>query len=988
MKPRWTFARKLIAALMAVVAVQLTVLALLVRGQTSRQVENVVARTLGEAGRAFQNLERNRWEEAERFAVLLAGGTRLRAELGVLAGSRSDPELMELVRGRAEYQADLVGVELGSLILTYHDPDGYSLWSWEGPAGRLLTGDDPLSLLPSFDAAWDAESGDTRSYRVVGDNLYRVHTRLEFAAGQPVGGVSVGLRVQERDALNVRDVVGSDLCFVAEGRCLVGTPMADPEELVAAAAAHGEGEADDPIQVRTSPEGERHAYVAQPLEDSEEVSMALAVPLEPVLLPFGRINLALFLGGIASLILAGILSAVLAHSLTRPLRDLTAATEQVARGELEVEVPVTTGDELGMLARSFNAMTGGLRLKEQYRGVLNKVVSPDVAEELMAGAVELGGETRRITVLFGDLRGFTAQTQEMEPQEVIELLNECMADLSAAVDAEGGVVDKFVGDEIMALFGAPVSRGDDAHRALATAIRMQQAIENLNARRARDGQPPLRLGIGISTGEAVVGNMGAPNRLNYTAVGTTVNLGARLCSGAADGEILASPATVEEAARASELDVESLGTRDFKGFAHPLEVFRVNALRRRTGSRGPRPTALLALLLPGLALLGGAPASAQEGAWPTLEEVGYWSSATGRVQFALSGRLDLEGYFPRDSAPGLMRGDEAFFAPRVRLFGDLFIGERFLLTAEGRVDRGHAPAPRDLELRLEQLYLQFGPYGAVTFTAGRFISPFGSWPERHLTEADPFIRPPLPYDHPTVLTKGAIPADDAEFLLWREMGAERRPAGLPPIWDAPYPIGAQMELAPGDLVLKVALLNSAPGSDPAAWNWDGDRMTNPNIALSASWFPRPELRFSAWWNKGPWLLVDAPGGTYDATGYDQRIWGVGGEYRRGGTVVRAEYFRDLWKVPNLTYDPKETMWTAEVQQDLLAGWYVAARYGMLDFSSYQGEEWDDDATRIQVASGFRLARNAGVVGEWLVSGSDGDPAPEEDLLSLRLWWSF
>ncbi len=137
-------------------------------------------------------------------------------------------------------------------------------------------------------------------------------------------------------------------------------------------------------------------------------------------------------------------------------------------------------------------MTRGLLLRERYRSVLNKVVSQDVAEELMKGDVELGGENRLVTVLFADIRGFTTMTEGMEPQEVIGLLNECMEHLSEAIDAEGGVVDKFIGDEVMAVFGAPATQDDHARRAVSAALRMREDMAAFNAVRRVRGDVPDR----------------------------------------------------------------------------------------------------------------------------------------------------------------------------------------------------------------------------------------------------------------------------------------------------------------------------------------------------------------------------------------------------------------------------------------------------------------------------------------------------------------
>jgi adenylate cyclase len=255
------------------------------------------------------------------------------------------------------------------------------------------------------------------------------------------------------------------------------------------------------------------------------------------------------------------------------------AAGRVAEGDYRVTVESNRKDELGRLADSFNEMTAGLRLKEQYRGVLDKVVSKDVAEELIEGGLELGGETRDVAVLFADIRGFTALTEGMAPEAVITLINACMEGMSGAIEAEGGVVDKYIGDELMAVFGAPVSRGDDAGRAVRAALRIQEGLAELNVQRRAEGAEPIGVGVGVNAGTAVAGNMGSSNRLNYTVLGEAVNLASRLCGLAPAGEIYVSEATAERVS--GSIAVEPIGAHQLKGFSKDCHVFRV-----RPGARG------------------------------------------------------------------------------------------------------------------------------------------------------------------------------------------------------------------------------------------------------------------------------------------------------------------------------------------------------------------------------------------------------------------
>jgi adenylate cyclase len=194
----------------------------------------------------------------------------------------------------------------------------------------------------------------------------------------------------------------------------------------------------------------------------------------------------------------------------------------------------------------------------------------------MKGDVDLGGENRLVTVLFADIRGFTALTEGMEPQAVIGLLNECMEYLSQAIDAEAGVVDKFIGDEVMGVFGAPVTQDDHARRAVAAALRMKDGMAAFNSVREGRGDVPLGIGVGINSGLAVAGNMGSSNRLNYTVVGDVVNLASRLAGQAVAGQILISGATLRLAGEG--IIAPPLGGRELKGFSSAVEVYSVEAL--------------------------------------------------------------------------------------------------------------------------------------------------------------------------------------------------------------------------------------------------------------------------------------------------------------------------------------------------------------------------------------------------------------------------
>lgn len=204
-----------------------------------------------------------------------------------------------------------------------------------------------------------------------------------------------------------------------------------------------------------------------------------------------------------------------------------------------------------------------------------RLLSPAIAEQVISGAVEVKkyGEVRETTVLFTDIRGFTSMSEKTDAREVVDMLNEYFELMVEIIFANEGTLDKFVGDEIMALYGAPVSHPDDAYRAVKTAYEMLQALADFNTSREAIGKPPVLIGVGVNTGEMVAGYLGSSRALEYTVIGDAVNAGARLCSHAKAGQIVISEVTY--AAVKDYFEVEELPPAQVKGKEKALRVFNV-----------------------------------------------------------------------------------------------------------------------------------------------------------------------------------------------------------------------------------------------------------------------------------------------------------------------------------------------------------------------------------------------------------------------------
>lgn len=223
-----------------------------------------------------------------------------------------------------------------------------------------------------------------------------------------------------------------------------------------------------------------------------------------------------------------VLVVLLAQSITKPILDVVARVKRIEAGDYGQEVQAKGSDEIAELANSINTMASGLAEKEKVRDLLGKVVSHEIAEELLSKTIELGGEEKVVTVLFADIKGFTSLCESTPPKEVLTLLNNYLSSITEVIEDNRGVVDKYTGDSVMALFGAPISRSNDASNAVATTLAIQQAMRRLNENSIAIGLAAIEAGIGVHTGLVVAGNLGSQNRLNYTVVGDSVNLSARL----------------------------------------------------------------------------------------------------------------------------------------------------------------------------------------------------------------------------------------------------------------------------------------------------------------------------------------------------------------------------------------------------------------------------------------------------------------------------
>jgi adenylate cyclase len=219
---------------------------------------------------------------------------------------------------------------------------------------------------------------------------------------------------------------------------------------------------------------------------------------------------------------------LVSSNLTKSLRDMIRVLGAVRNGQFDLRVRVTSNDEIGYAGDVINEMNRGLQERDFIKETFGKYVASEVRDEILAGRVPLDGEMKEVTVLFADLRNFTPMVEAYPPKEVVQIINRYFKEMAEAIRTHHGLVLQFIGDEIEAVFGAPLSRPDHPVMAVQAALDMQKRLRSVNESLQRRGYPPLAHGIGIHTGEVLAANIGSPDRLSYALVGDTVNLASRL----------------------------------------------------------------------------------------------------------------------------------------------------------------------------------------------------------------------------------------------------------------------------------------------------------------------------------------------------------------------------------------------------------------------------------------------------------------------------
>jgi class 3 adenylate cyclase len=279
--------------------------------------------------------------------------------------------------------------------------------------------------------------------------------------------------------------------------------------------------------------GKERLFVYRPVRNPATVNprpLALIVEIDAAeaLAPIRSLAAEYCIGLFLLLLLCSIVGWQLVTAINKPVGRLVRFARIVQGGDLTQRVEVIGHDEIGQLGGALNEMVRGLGERDRMKEIFGRYVTTQVSEKILKGQINLGGKRRCLTMLFSDIRNFTAMAETMAPEDVVSFLNEYFSEMVDAVFEQSGVLDKFIGDGLLAVFGSIEEMPDHPRRAVLTALRMKALLGKINGERGAVGKPPIAIGIGVHTDEVVVGNIGSRQRLEYTVIGDGVNTCSRV----------------------------------------------------------------------------------------------------------------------------------------------------------------------------------------------------------------------------------------------------------------------------------------------------------------------------------------------------------------------------------------------------------------------------------------------------------------------------
>jgi adenylate cyclase len=545
----------------------------------SREIERTLDRQLLTTGEVFAALLKERGARLETNSILLASDFALKSAVA----THFDPSTYEpaTLASAAQSWQERIGVdlfwitdEIGSVLVasSKKDRSGEGIEDFS-PLKEAIETEEPAAGIAEIDG-----------------QLFQLVAVPVFAP-DVIGFMLLGEAVDDKLAGRLKGSTGTDVSFLTQERVFASSWAPDRR-----------GAAIPSLGARSTLLGSR-ARTTSTFTAADERFQSLIVPVDAhlaqplfalmqrsygeALAPLRALQRRIVIIGIAGLLGALLIGVGLAGGIIAPLQGLVAGMREVLRGNLQYRSPIERRDELGFIAKSFNEMVDGLEERELIRDTFGRFVSHEVAEAVLTGRVPLQGERREVSILFQDIRGFTSLSERLDPGVLLRLLNQFFTEVVAAVEAEGGVVKQFLGDGVMALFGAPQPYPDHAARAVRAALGIVDRLKGLNETLTQQGVGPLEIGVGIHSGMVVAGLIGPDNRIEYGVVGDAVNLASRVESLTREMQATILVSREISAQLGPAFTLGRTASMPVKGKSQPVEVVEVLSLCQPVDSSAP-----------------------------------------------------------------------------------------------------------------------------------------------------------------------------------------------------------------------------------------------------------------------------------------------------------------------------------------------------------------------------------------------------------------
>ncbi|HKQ14663.1 MAG TPA: adenylate/guanylate cyclase domain-containing protein [Steroidobacteraceae bacterium] len=545
----------------------------------SREVERTLDRELLTTGEVFEVLLKERGARLQTNSILLASDFALKSAVA----THFDPSTYEpaTLASAAQSWQQRIGVdlfwitdEIGTVLVASSEKDR----SGEGiedlsPLKEAIESEQPAAGIAEIDG-----------------QLFQLVAVPVFAP-DAIGFMLLGEAVDDRLAARLKGSTGTDVSFLTQERVFASSLPNDRRGRVIPSSESRATLLRSGTRTTSSFSGEdeRFQSLIVPVESRlpHPLFALMQRSYDEALAPLRALQRRIVIIGTVGLLGALLIGVGLAGGIIAPLQSLVAGMREVLRGNLQYRSRIERHDELGFIAKSFNEMIDGLEERELIRDTFGRFVSHEVAEAVLTGRVPLQGERRDVSILFQDIRGFTSLSERLDPAVLLRLLNQFFTEVVAAVEAEGGVVKQFLGDGVMALFGAPQPYPDHAERAVRAALGIVSRLKGLNETLGQQGIGPLEIGIGIHSGMVVAGLIGPDNRIEYGVVGDAVNLASRVESLTREMQATILVSRDISAQLGPSFQLGCTATMTVKGKSQPVEVVEVLSLCHPVDSSDP-----------------------------------------------------------------------------------------------------------------------------------------------------------------------------------------------------------------------------------------------------------------------------------------------------------------------------------------------------------------------------------------------------------------